>query len=482
MLPAFVAAYLLISIGIGAIAARRVNNTTDFALAGRSLPLAVVIATTFATWFGSETVLGVPSKFVEGGVDETLPDPWGTSMALILVGMFLARPLYRMTLLTIGDFYRVRYGRAVETIASVSIAISYIGWVAAQVTAMGLVFSLLMGDWIDHQQGMILGTAVVLVYTVLGGMWSVALTDFIQMGLIIIGLAAIAWIAGDMAGGAGAVVSHASEMGLLEWKLPESGKDQLFLLSAVLTLMLGSIPQQDVFQRVMCAKNEQVASWGPIIGGLSYLAFSTLPMFIVVASLMVMPERSEELLQQDSQLVLPTFVIEHMNDALKVLFFGALLSAIMSTASATILAPSTILVQNIFKELWPGMTDRQELRLMRLTVFAVAVCVLVFALWKEGTPIYELVESAYEATIVAAFVPLVWGVYWKRATPRGGLWSAILGLAVWMFFLATPYFMERPLAEEFPGVLAGLVAAILGMIVGSLADKSPLTVNAEATS
>ena len=139
-LIAFVALYLLASVAIGLYAATRVKNTADYAVAGRSLPLIMIVTTTFATWFGSETVLGIPSKFVEGGLQKTVEDPFGAAFCLIFVGMFFARKLYNMNLLTIGDFYRQRYGKGVEIFSAAVILISYLGWVAAQITALGLVF------------------------------------------------------------------------------------------------------------------------------------------------------------------------------------------------------------------------------------------------------------------------------------------------------------------------------------------------------
>ncbi|MGH6610176.1 MAG: sodium:solute symporter family transporter, partial [Burkholderiaceae bacterium] len=153
----FIALYLLASVALGLYAATRVKNTTDYALAGRRLPLFVIVATTFATWFGSETVLGIPSKFAEGGFRNTVEDPFGAGLCLILVGMFFARKLYNMNLLTIGDFYRRRFGRGVEIFSSIVILISYLGWVAAQITALGLVFNLLSADAISTVQGMVLG-------------------------------------------------------------------------------------------------------------------------------------------------------------------------------------------------------------------------------------------------------------------------------------------------------------------------------------
>ncbi|MEI7444632.1 MAG: sodium:solute symporter, partial [Burkholderiales bacterium] len=139
MLLALVFAYPLVTIAIGLWAAKRVKNTADFAIAGRHLPMYMIVTTTFATWFGSETVLGIPAKFVEGGLNAVVEDPFGAGTCLILVGAFFAAKLYRLTLLTISDYYRARYGRLVEVVCSLIIIVSYLGWVSAQVTALGLV-------------------------------------------------------------------------------------------------------------------------------------------------------------------------------------------------------------------------------------------------------------------------------------------------------------------------------------------------------
>jgi len=457
----FVVLYLLASVVIGLYAATRVKNTADYAVAGRSLPLIMVVTTTFATWFGSETVLGVPAKFIEGGLRSTVEDPFGAAFCLIFVGMFFAAKLYRMKLLTIGDFYRQRYGRGVEIFSAVVIAISYLGWVAAQITALGLVFHLLSGGAISNAQGMAIGTAVVLTYTVFGGMWSVALTDFMQMLIIVVGLTLIAWFAADLAGGADKVLAHASAKEMFNFFPEPTLHGWLFWLSAAVTIMIGSIPQQDVFQRVMSANSEDNAVRGPIIGGAAYLLFAAVPMFIGVAAFIVMPEAAEAMLKDDPQKILPTLVMEHMPTWLKVFFFGALLSAIMSTASATLLAPSTTVVENILKNFMP-LSDRRELRAMRITLVVFAVCVLAYSIRMEGTPIYELVAMAYQFPVVGAFWPLVLGLYWERSTTQGAVWSIVLGMSTWALLSLTP------LGEVIPSVLAGLIMAGIGMVAGSL--------------
>ena len=466
MLLGFVIAYLLATIAIGLWAARRVKNTADFAIAGRHLPLYMIVTTTFATWFGSETVLGIPAKFVEGGLKSVVEDPFGSSMCLVLVGLFFAGKLYRMTLLTISDYYRERFGRVVEVACSLVIILSYVGWVAAQVTALGLVFNVLSAGQISITAGMIIGTLSILAYTLFGGMWSVAVTDFVQMIVLVVGLAIIAVFAAEQAGGAERVIALAASRDLFRFLPEPSFQGIAFFLGAAVTVMLGSIPQQDVFQRVMSAKNVEAATRGPVIGGLCYLAFAFVPMFLVASALLIMPEQATALLQDDPQKVLPTLVLEHMPFVMQVFFFGALLSALKSVASATLLAPSVTFVESIWRPLRRRTSDREGLLAMRVSVLGFAAVVCGYAIASQGTSIYDLVAGSYALPLVGAFVPLVAGLYWKRATTQGAVLSILLGVGVWLLFLATPA------GRAFPAQLAGLLAGTAGMLIGSLARQA----------
>jgi len=466
MLLTLVIFYLLITIAIGLWAAKRVKNTADFAIAGRHLPLVMIVTTTFATWFGSETVLGIPAKFVQNGLNGVVEDPFGAGTCLILVGLFFAAKLYKMTLLTISDYYRERYGRVVEVVCSLIIILSYLGWVSAQVTALGLVFNLLSGGAISIPVGMVLGTASILAYTLFGGMWSVAVTDFIQMIILVAGLAIIAMFAAGQAGGADKVMALATSKDLFKF-LPEPSFVQIVgFIAAAITMMLGSIPQQDVFQRVMSAKNVDAATKGPVIGGACYILFAFVPMFLVTSALIIMPEQAATLIKEDPQKVIPTLVMEKMPFVMQVLFFGALMSALKSTASATLLAPSVTFVENIWRQFFPRESDKKELWTMRVAVLVFSVCVCAYAIALQGTPIYDMVSGAYQVTLVGAFVPLAFGLYWKRATTQGAVFSIVLGLLTWVLFLATPA------GETFPAQLAGFLMALVGMAVGSLGPQA----------
>lgn len=462
MLIWFVVLYIVASIAIGLLAATRVKDSRDYVLAGRSLPFYVVAAMVFATWFGSETVLGIPATFINEGLGGIVEDPFGSSMCLILVGLFFAARLYRLNLLTIGDYYRNRYGTTVEVLTSLAIMASYLGWVSAQVVALGLVFNVVTGAAVTVQQGIIIGAAVVLVYTLWGGMFSVAWTNFFQMVAIIGGILYIAWLMADKAGGVGAVVAHASRAGKFEFWPQPSGRDILWFIGAWVTLMFGSIPQQDVFQRVMSSRTERIAVTGSVVGGSFYLLFAFVPIFIAYSAVLIDPALVSTLIEEDSQHILPNLIMSHTPLAAQVIFFGALLSAIMSTASATLLAPSVTFTENVLKPMLKrDLTDRQFLLAMRMAVIALALGVTVFALNSDSS-IYEMVGNAYKVTLVSAFIPLVMGLYWKRANTQGALFAILFGLSTWLL-------LETLMPEGFmPPQLAGLIMSLAGMLLGSL--------------
>ena len=461
MLIWFVIIYLFVSIGIGLYAATRVHNVKDYVVAGHHLPLYVVTATVFATWFGAETVLGISAKFVKDGLHGIVEDPFGASICLILVGAFFAAKLYRMNLITIGDYYRARYGRIVEVLTSIAIILSYLGWVAAQIVALGLVFSFVTQGAVSHSEGMVIGATIVLAYTLFGGMWSVAMTDAFQMTIIVVALLYLAWLLSGMAGGTEVVIRHAAQADKFNFWPQLNAREIFAFIGAAVTMMLGSIPQQDVFQRVMSAKNEKTAVRGAIFGGGLYFIFAFIPLFLAYCATLIDPAMVNTLLEKDSQLILPTLVMNHTPVLAQVLFFGALLSAIMSTASGTLLAPSVTFTENILKGIIGHQCDRHFLWTMRAVVVCFTVGVTLFALTSSAS-IYEMVGNAYKVTLVAAFIPLVCGLYWKRANNQGALFAIIGGVSTWLLM---EIFNTGGLV---PPQLAGLLISGLGMMMGSL--------------
>ncbi len=462
MILGFVILYLLLSVGIGLAAARRVHNTKDFALAGRSLPLPVVIATVFATWFGAEAVLGISSTFVKEGLRGVVADPFGSSLCLILAGLFFAPRFYRMNLLTVGDFYRLKYNRTVEVLCALCIVASYLGWVAAQFKVLGLVLNVVTEGAVSQPVGMVIGALIVLTYTTFGGMFSVAILDFVQISVIMGGLLYITSVVSGLAGGVEAVISHAAQAGKLEFFPSATAAAWIPFIGAWITMMLGSIPQQDVFQRITSAKDERTAVRGSVLGGVLYFCFCFVPMFLAYAATLVDPATFNNLLTEDSQLVLPTLILRHTPVFAQIVFFGAVLSAVMSCASATLLAPSVMLSENVIKGLLPQLNDWELLRVMRLVVVAFAALVLIIAL-SSSASIYQLVVNTYKVTLVAAFVPLCAGLFWSRATTQGALCALAAGLMAWLGLE-----LFGPSGSIWPPQLVGLLAAAAGMVAGSL--------------
>ena len=312
---------------------------------------------------------------------------------------------------------------------------------------------------------MVIGTASILAYTLFGGMWSVAMTTFVQMIVIVVGLLLVSGYAAGQAGGVVNVIASAHAEGKFAF-LPEANLfDILGWTAALFTMALGSVPQQDVFQRVNSSKNETVAVWGTALGGLSYFFFAAVPLFLAYSAKLVDPELVARLAEVDSQLILPRMILEHMPFYMQVIFFGALLSVIMSTASGTLLAPAVTFSENVLRPYFPGMTDSQFLWTTRVTVAAFTVIVTGYAIATDAT-IHAMVENAYRITLAGAFVPLAAGLFWRRASSFGASLAIVFGLSTWLILEFRGY--------DGPGEpqLVGLFLSAFGMVVGSLVSPN----------
>jgi solute:Na+ symporter, SSS family len=462
----FVGFYLAVTIAIGLMASRRVHNSTDYMVAGRSLPLYMNMATVFATWFGAETVLSVSATFAKDGLGGIPGDPFGASVCLVLAALLFAKLFYRMNLMTIGDFYKKRYGKGVEVITSFAIVASYLGWTSAQMTALGLVIHVLTGGAVPLNTAILIGAGVVLIYTIFGGMWSIAFTDLLQTIVILIGLSLVAWLVSDMAGGTQKVIAQAAADGKFNF-FPEDSKGWWAMAGAFFAFAFGSVPQQDVFQRMTSAKDEKTAVRGTVYGALIYFCFAFVPIFIAYAAVVSDPAIAKLFGAEDAreiQRVLPDLVLNKMPLWAQVMFFGALLSAILSTASGALLAPTSLFTENVLKPFAPKMSDKQFLFTLRLVLVTFTAIALLFALNSTST-MYEMVQNAYNVTLAGAFIPLLAGAYWKRATTQGALFSAIGGLSVWLGA------MNLAPESMIPANLLGFFASAVLMVIGSLAPQ-----------
>jgi solute:Na+ symporter, SSS family len=456
LLLASIIAYLLLTILIGYWASRKVKTSGDFMLAGRSLPIFLSASALFATWFGSETVFGASSEFLKGGLYSVIEDPFGAALCLLLFGLFFARKLYNMNLLTLGDFFKVRFGNRTELVASFFLAPPYVGYIAAQLVAMGLIINVVTG--LEVWQGVVISAFVVTFYTYIGGMWAISITDFFQSIVIVVGLLALAILLANKAGGVTVILQevHPSTFRFLpSWDF----KEVMLYLAAWSVLGLGSLPSQDIFQRVMSSGSQKIAVRSCFIAAGLYLTVAMLPLFIGLCAKHLYPQTTSV----DAQLALPNMVLAHASLPIQILFFGSLLSAIMSTTSSAILAPAAIFSENLIKPLSKGkLNDKQLLIITRLCVLGFAGVATVMACLRSN--IYELVGESSILSLVSLLAPMVLGLYWKKANANGALLAMVLGTITLAFFS----FYD----VGWPALLPATLVSFLAMIGGSLFLKT----------
>lgn len=452
MLLFFIIAYLLLTIAIGFWASRRVQSSGDFMLAGRSLPMVLSTAALFATWFGSETVFGASSRFIEGGLYNVIEDPFGAALCLLLFGIFFARKLYSMNLLTLGDFFKVRFNKRTEIVASVFMVPAYFGYTAGQLVALGLILNVVAG--IAIWQGVVASAVIVTIYTFVGGMWAISITDFVQGIIIVLGLVVLAVIMGGKAGGVLTVIQEVPKENFRF--LPSFNATEIVAYMAAWSVLgLGSIPSQDVFQRVMSSGSARIATRSCYYASFLYLTIALLPLFISLCVKHLYPDETFG----DTQLTLPNMVQLHTPLWVQILFFGSLLSAVMSTTSSSLLAPSALVSENIVRPLMrTGLSDKQLLLLTRLSILLCSIVATIMAMVR--TDIYELVGESSILSLVSLFIPMTLGLYWKRASSWGAIASMVLGMIIWIYFEVFPL--------EIPSLVPAVLVSFGAMVVVSI--------------
>jgi solute:Na+ symporter, SSS family len=449
MLIAGVCFYLAATLLVGFIAAHRVKDNRDFALAGKKLSFFMATSTVFATWFGSETVLGSSANFVRDGFYGVIEEPFGAALCLILVGGIFARKLYAMNLTTFGDFFRVRFGVGAEIVSSVLLAFSYVSWVAAQFIALGIVMHTVTG--ISLEWAIAIMAAMVTLYTTMGGMWAVSLTDTLQTTLIVLGLVAVFCILMPQAGGWSSLMNQAPST---HFSFVPQGKVNWWNYAALwMVLGLGSVPGQDVFQRVMSSRSGKIAALSSITAGFLYLTIAMIPLFLGLVAVTLLSKGD---LPKDMQHLLPQLILMKTPVFVQVIFFGALISAILSTASGALLAPSVLMSENLLRKIFPQ--DKWLLLLSRLSTVAIALWALQMAF--ANRHIHNLVTESSAIGLVALLVPFLVGFFTPSRSAYPAIASMLTGFVAWKFWPEIgSWFKLKP--DEFPAALAGLAAGIL---------------------
>lgn len=460
MLHLSIVIYFLVTLGVGFYASQRVKNAGDFINAGRNLHPALNTAALFALWFGSETVFGASSEFASHGFIGVIEDPLGGVLCLLLVGLFFSRRLYALNVYTIGDLFRKNYGPKIEMFSSALMIVSFVGYAAAQVVALGLISQSLLG--LSLQTGMLISVSVVVLYTFTGGMWAVSVTDFIQSILIVVGLMAVAWYVTDITGG---VLPIANSLTPEQTRFfPENNSvSWLNWLSAWMVLGFGSIASQDIFQRINSARSNSAAFYSTIFGAIFYLIFSMLPLYLITATKLIDPS----LMQGDIQLALPRLVLMNMPFWVQILFFGSLLSAIMSTCSGALLAPASLLSENIIKPLQQKtINDKRFLLYTRLSVIIIGLSAYVLALSSQN--IFDLVGESSVIGLVTIFIPFVATLFFGHTNKMAAISSMLLGTIVYIIFRI---FLISEINPLFPGFIASIAGLGLGQAISVFIKK-----------
>lgn len=442
-----VGVYLVIMLIIGIYASRKTGSTENFIVAGRRLPIWIGSATIVATWFGGGTMMGGAGASYERGLLGVIADPFGGALCLFLVGFFFARLFRRLRLLTFIDFFENRYGKTAATIAAIGSVSSNIGWTGALLVAFGYVFYSLTG--ISMEMAIYGGAVVIFIYTVAGGMWAVALTDFVQIVIIAIGLVSLLIVVLIDVGGWSTIAPQLPEHTFRMIPTEHTASVWLNYFRAWLIFGLADISAQTLMQRAFSARNEQVAQNSFYLAGFGHLSLGLIPVTLGIIASITMPGLTEP------ETVIPELAIAHLHPVAIAIFVGALLAAIMSSADSSLLAAASVFSVNILPLFKRKVSDRARLLATRVSI-PVFGCIAVYVAL-EVQAVYDLIQDANSVILVCVTVPFIIGVWWKKANRVGALASMAMGFLTW--------FVAIVLAPEFPGDLLGLLVGLITMLV-----------------
>jgi solute:Na+ symporter, SSS family len=430
--------FFLIRLAIGYYASRKVSTTVDYIVAGRRLPIYLAGASIMATWFAAETLMGASAEAYKYGFQGVVFDPFGAALCLFISGFFFIRFMRRARYLTIIDFFDRRYGRWMGLAASLVQMVTYFGWTAAQIVAGGAIAHIILG-W-PLSIGMIFVATVVILYTMMGGMWADTLLDFMQMFLTAGGVTVIFFAVMKAAGGWDAFLANAGSLWVSDpfTLLPIEGEGYLgytggqgwmYWLGAWMAIGLGSIAAQDLMQRSMSSRNEAVAVHGTYMAGILYLGFGVLSPLIGIAMFAMNPN----ILPEQTEFLLVTAAIQHLHPIVTALFIAALTSALMSTSDSSILAGASVFTENIMPYMGKKLGEKSQLRWTRFMVLVIGVISLLLGLYAET--IYKLSVFAWTVILVGIFAPFALGMYWKKANQAGALAGFAGGFITWIIAL-----------------------------------------------
>lgn len=447
----FLSVYLLLQLLIGIYVSYKVKSSTDFFLAGRKMPTAVVTLSLMATWFGAETCIGSSAMVYKSGLSGSRADPFGYSICLLFLGIFLAAPLWKKGCVTLSDLFAGAFGASTEKISALILIPGSLIWAAAQIRAFGQI----VGSMTDLpvNEVLILCTLFIFIYTFLGGLLGDIVTDVIQGVLIFVGLCTLVYFVIEAPEFQWSLLSEQSSQ---RWSLFAANESWWQRIERWAIPIFGSLTAQELIARTLSSKSPQVARRASFQAAGLYLFMGLLPVFLgLIGPNLITPTGDvEQFLPQLAQLYMPAFFY--------VLFMGALVSAMLSTIDSIFLSTSALVTQNFIVHLTPNMTDKHKLRWARLTVALSALSSYVIARFSSG--IYDLLESASSFGTAGVLVVTLFAL-WSR---WGGPFAA--GLCLLGGILIYPL-GEYILKIQAPFVITLISCLVIYVTVGLFEQK-----------
>jgi SSS family transporter len=392
-------------------------------------------------------MMGGAGAAYKDGMLGVIEDPLGGALALLLVGLFFARMFRRLRIMTVADFMYQRFG----IVASMGIAASALFgntvWVASMLVGFGLIFESLAG--IPLVYGIVAGAIVVTVYTAIGGMWAVALTDFLQMMIIFVGLIILFVVVLVDVGGWSAIAPQIPEHTFRLLPFDNTGEQWLNYLRAWTIIGIVDISAQTLMQRAAAAKNERVAQNSFYLGSAGYLLFGMIPVILGIIGSVSMPDLTSP------EGIIPALAIEHLHPVAVSIFVGALLAAIMSSADSALLATASVVARNILPLVKHDPPAKLSLLVARLTIPVCSIIAIAIAL--KIQVVFDLMVDANILGLAAIIVPFIMGMWWKKANRTGALAAMAAGISAWLLTLF--------IAPELPADFIGLGASLVTMLV-----------------
>ena len=419
--------YLVCMVTIGLYASRKVGTAEDFIVAGKRLSLPLCTGTLAATWFGGGICIGAASAAYQGGFLAVIADPFGAALCLFVAGFFYVRILRRMGLMTIASLFTTRFNEKAGLLASLCTIPAYVGWVASLMVAFGRILQSLTG--IDPYTGILVAAAIVLLYTFAGGMWAVTLTDFVQVTILTLGLLILAPVLLSDMGGWHALAAQIPAERFHLYPRNAGAADWFAYARDWLVIGLGNLAGQDLIQRSLSSRDEKVAYRSAYLAGLLYMTVGLIPVFLGLAGSVILPNLA------NPDLVMMELALKYLPEAALILFVGALVSALLSSADSALLAPASVVGWDIMRYVKHDVSERAALLISRVSVLVFGL----FALWLalDKTSVYDLMVDSWSVLLATLFVPLTGGIWWKKGNESGCLASIIVGFVSWQILLVT---------------------------------------------